>query len=244
MSIETRFWAVIPAAGAGTRMQADRPKQYLQVGEKTLIEYSLNAFCRHNRISGVIVALSDDDNYWPQLPVARHEKITTTPGGKERCHSVLNCLEVLGGIAASDDWVLVHDAARPCLCGEDISLLIDRLCTDPVGGLLALPVRDTMKRASGDYRVTETVNRKGLWHALTPQMFRLQALVEALHAALEKQQLVTDESQAMELSGHHPQLIQGNPHNIKVTHKDDLSLAEMYLARMVFSSQQDNTKCE
>lgn len=233
MSTENRFWAVIPAAGIGTRMQADRPKQYLPLGTKTLIEHSVEVFCRHDRISGVIVALSGDDDFWPQLPVAGHEKITTVTGGAERCNSVLNCLDLLDDIAAPGDWVLVHDAARPCIGGEDISLLIDNLAVDPVGGLLALPVRDTMKRATADQHVMETVNREGLWHALTPQMFRLQALRKSLQVALEEKQRVTDESQAMELSGYHPQLIQGNPRNIKVTHKDDLALAEMYLVQMV-----------
>lgn len=232
MSGDTRFWAVIPAAGTGARMQTDRPKQYLQLAEKTVIEHVLDIFCAHERISGVIVALSKEDKYWPRLPAARHKKITTAPGGVERCQSVLNCLDLLVKTAAADDWVLIHDAARPCISEKDISDLIDTLSADQDGGLLALPVRDTMKRGSGDERVTETVNRTALWHALTPQMFRLQKLCDALHAALEKQQMVTDESQAMELAGYHPRLVRGNPRNIKITHMDDLSLAEIYLIQM------------
>lgn len=232
MAGDTRFWAVIPAAGTGVRMQTDRPKQYLQLAEKTVIEHVLDTFCAHERISGVIVALSKDDEYWPRLSVACHEKITTVTGGVERCHSVLNCLDLLAEKAATDDWVLVHDAARPCIFERDISALIDSLCADPDGGLLALPVRDTMKRGSVENRVTETVNRTDLWHALTPQMFRMQKLNNALHRALDNQQLVTDESQAMELAGYQPRLVRGNTRNIKITHMDDLSLAELYLIQM------------
>lgn len=229
---KTRFWAVIPAAGVGARMQSDMPKQYLQLGGKSIIEYAVEVFLRHDRISGVVVAISANDNYWKQSGLSGHEKVLTVTGGIERCHSVLNSLDFLAGRAAADDWVLVHDAARPCIRREEISTLMDELSDDAVGGLLALPVRDTMKRASDDNRVTGTVNREGLWHALTPQMFRLQDLATALHKAIRDEKLVTDEAQAMELSGYQPRLVEGNPRNIKITRMDDLALAEMYLEEM------------
>ena len=229
MTNPVRYWAVIPAAGVGTRMQAGFPKQYLTINNKAVIEYTLGAFCNHERISGVVVAISPQDTYWPDLHITKHPKIMTTAGGKERCHSVLNCLHYLLGIASADDWVLVHDAVRPCINKQDIDVLIRELNGHPVGGLLALPVRDTMKRTNDKNIVCETVDREKLWHALTPQMFHLGALHQALETAIDKGRIVTDECQAMELAGASPRLVQGRIQNIKVTHKDDLPLVELYL---------------
>ncbi len=229
MKASVRYWAVVPAAGAGKRMQSDVPKQYLEIHGKPVIEYTLEAFISHPLIESVIVAVSDTDGFWPELPVSRHPKIQTAKGGLERCHSVLNCLEHLQTIAGSDDWVLVHDAARPCLIKDDIDKLICGL-SDTDGGLLALPVRDTMKRAENSF-VKETVNREGLWHALTPQMFRLSELQQSLNSAVTRGDMVTDESQAMEKAGYKPRLVKGRPENIKITHRADLALAELYLSR-------------
>lgn len=227
MSDTERYWAVIPAAGAGKRMQSDIPKQYLQINGKPIIEYTLEVFTKHPDIESVIVAISDTDEYWNELPVSRHPKVKTTEGGIERCHSVMNCLDYLSDIADESDWVLVHDAARPCLKSTDIDKLINNVsATD--GGLLALPVRDTMKR-SNDRHVSETVSREGLWHALTPQMFRLHNLQLALKAVIDSGELVTDESLAMERAGYRPLLVEGRPDNIKVTHNVDLYLATLYL---------------
>jgi 2-C-methyl-D-erythritol 4-phosphate cytidylyltransferase len=223
------FWAVIPAAGTGSRMQSDIPKQYLQLNGKAVIEHTLDAFCENRKIRGIVVAVSEQDRWWQNLPVSSHPKIRTTPGGAERCHSVLNCLRFLAGVAAADDWVLVHDAARPCISSADIDHLIDSLADHPVGGLFALPVRDTMKRAGRDNTVSETVSREGLWHALTPQMFRLSSLTRALQSAIERKLMVTDESQAMEMTGLKPLLVEGQAGNIKITRRDDLALAELYL---------------
>lgn len=227
MSNTERYWAVIPAAGAGKRMQSDIPKQYLQINGKPIIEYTLEVFTKHPDIESVIVAISDTDEYWNELPVSRHPKVKTTEGGVERCHSVMNCLDYLSDIADESDWVLVHDAARPCLKSTDIDKLINNVsATD--GGLLALPVRDTMKR-SNDRHVSETVSREGLWHALTPQMFRLHNLQLALKAVIDSGELVTDESLAMERAGYRPLLVEGRPDNIKVTQNVDLYLATLYL---------------
>ena len=226
-----KYWAVIPAAGMGARVGAQIPKQYLKIKGTCILEYVLRRFCQHPRINGVIVALAEKDNYWDEIEVKSHEKILVTKGGAERCHSVLNGINYLEQYAQEDDWVMVHDAARPCLRAEDIDRLIDKLSGHPVGGLLALQVRDTMKRADADNLITDTVERAGLWHALTPQMFRLTDLKNALESALEQGLIVTDEAQALELNGVSPKLIQGHPDNIKVTYPGDIPLAEFYLGQ-------------
>lgn len=231
---QAKIWAVIPAAGIGTRMQTDIPKQYLKIQDKCILEYTLARFCLHPRISGVVVALADNDPYWSTLPISGHAKMLHCTGGAERCHSVLNALQRLAQVAAPDDWVLVHDAARPCVRVEDIDKLINVVSVGGIGGLLAVPVRDTMKRADKSNSVAETVDRAGLWHALTPQMFRIVELAEAIDNALRRDLLVTDEAQAMELINKAPLLVEGHPDNIKVTHPRDLLLAELYL------SQQEN----
>ncbi len=226
-----RYWAAIPAAGSGTRMGAALPKQYLPLRGLPLIAHSLALFCAHPAIRGVVVALSADDPHWSTLSVARDQKVSITIGGAERCQSVLAALARLLQTADPQDWVLVHDAARPCLRRSDLDHLIARCSTHPVGGLLALPVRDTMKRADAEGTVLETVSRVNLWQALTPQMFRIGRLSDALEAALVQGRLVTDEAEAMELSGLSPRLVEGRPDNIKVTLPRDLALAELYLQR-------------
>ncbi len=230
-----KIWAVIPAAGIGTRMQADVPKQYLKIKGKCLLEYTLERFCSSAAISAVVVALAKNDNWWPELGIAGHEKLIQTTGGLERCHSVLNGLRALAEVAAADDWVLVHDAARPCLRPEDMNKLITEVSGSGKGGLLAVPVRDTMKRADESNQIIETVDRIGLWHALTPQMFRLAELTRAIESALQQGRLVTDEAQAMEYQHSQPLLVEGHADNIKVTHPRDLILAELFL------SQQEKT---
>ncbi len=224
-----KYWAVIPAAGVGKRMQADRPKQYLELHGRTVLEHTLSRFLDHPRIGGVVVALTDGDPYWQELAITHH-KLMTASGGEERCHSVLNALQVLRAQADDNDWVLVHDAARPCLRREDLDQLIESLAQHPVGGLLGLPVADTVKRTAVDDTVVETVPREHLWRALTPQMFRLGELYAALDTALKNNQLVTDESSAMELAGKAPKMVEGHGDNIKITRPQDLRLAELYLA--------------
>ena len=225
----SRCWAVIPAAGVGSRMQADRPKQYLPLLGKTVIEITLQRLLSHAHIHGGVVAISSDDGYWPTLSIETDKPLWVADGGAERCHSVLNALQCLSVRAADDDWVLVHDAARPCLRADDVDALIRRCEMHPVGGLLAVPVKDTLKRADTSQNVLETVDRNRLWHAQTPQMFRLGALREALQQALAANALVTDEASAMELAGHAPLLVEGHADNIKITHPEDLALAELFL---------------
>ncbi len=226
-----QYWAVIPAAGFGKRINADLPKQYLIISGKCILEHTLERFCQHPAIEGIVVAIADNDKHWPELEISSHPKIKKAAGGKQRCHSVVNALQVLSTMADPNDWVLVHDAARPCIRSDDIKHLIKSVGDHEVGGLLALPVRDTMKRVGDKNIVTETIDRNGLWHALTPQMFHLSPLQTALESCLSNNQIVTDEAQAMELSGHHPVLVEGHPDNIKITNQNDLALAKLYLAQ-------------
>lgn len=217
------YWVVIPAAGVGSRMRADRPKQYLPLGQRTLIEHTLDCFLGQPELSGLVVCLSPDDDWWPQLACAQDPRITRTDGGSERADSVLNGLQALTALGAQEqDWVLVHDAARPNLTHSDLHKLLLSLQDDPVGGLLAVPVRDTLKIAGPDGRVRSTPDRTLYWQAYTPQMFRLQPLRTALQAALEADVAITDEASAMEWAGHAPRLVEGRSDNIKVTRPEDL----------------------
>jgi len=221
MSQTSAFWAVIPAAGVGRRMGSAIPKQYLDLAGRTVIEHTLAQFVADERISGVVVALDPADSYWNDTAFATHSKIMRVDGGAERCHSVLNALTALAERAHEQDWVLVHDAARPCLQAADLNRLIDTLRDDAVGGLLGIPVRDTMKRNDGAGRIAETVERSSLWHAYTPQMFRLGLLRLALDDALAAGALVTDDASAMERLGYAPRLIEGHADNIKITRAED-----------------------
>jgi 2-C-methyl-D-erythritol 4-phosphate cytidylyltransferase len=231
MTEQGKIWVVIPAAGIGTRMSSETPKQYMKIQNKCILEHALEQFCFYSGIDGVVVALADGDPYWSSLSISSNEKLMITSGGEERCHSVLNGLRHLDDFAQGDDWVLVHDAARPCLRVEDIEKLINTVSEQGRGGLLAVPVRDTMKRADSSNSVTETVGRLGLWHALTPQMFRLAELKTAIENALAEGMLVTDEAQAMEFSGISPLLIEGHSDNIKVTLPLDILLADLFLSQ-------------
>jgi 2-C-methyl-D-erythritol 4-phosphate cytidylyltransferase len=217
------FWVVIPAAGIGSRMRADRPKQYLQLAGRTILEHTLDCFLDHPRLKGLVLSLAADDPFWAALPCARDPRIQRAEGGAERADSVLAgllCLLELG--AQPDDWVLVHDAARPNLARSDLDLLLVELADDPVGGLLAVPARDTLKRAGADGRVAETVDRSLIWQAYTPQMFRFAALHHALADALVAGAAITDEASALEWAGQAPKLVEGRADNLKITRPEDL----------------------
>jgi len=229
MNKNKKIWVVIPAAGVGKRMQSSTPKQYLTLNNKTVIEHTLDVFDGHGSVSEIVVAVSEGDEYWDSLDIHLSKPLHVAMGGKERCDSVLNSLTFLKDKAADDDWVLVHDAARPCLRNHDLTLLLNTLQEHDVGGILAVPVRDTMKRSANKNTVKETVEREGLWHALTPQMFRYRQLKKSLESALQKNEIITDESSAIELSGFHPMLVEGHADNIKITRPEDLALAEFYL---------------
>ncbi|MFZ5466973.1 MAG: 2-C-methyl-D-erythritol 4-phosphate cytidylyltransferase [Pseudomonadota bacterium] len=228
---EADLWVVIPAAGIGARMAADRPKQYLMLGGRTVLEHTLACFADHPRVRGIVLAIALDDPFWPDLMLDVELPVHVVPGGDERSGSVLNALDLLAALGQPSDWVLVHDAARPNLAREDLDRLVAEVEQDAVGGILAVPVRDTMKRADGEGRIARTEPRDGLWHALTPQMFRLGLLRESLRQALEEGVQVTDEASALEQAGLRPLLVEGRADNIKITRPEDLSLAEFFLMR-------------
>jgi 2-C-methyl-D-erythritol 4-phosphate cytidylyltransferase len=207
------------------------PKQYLPLAGKTILEHTLKPFCEHSAIHSVVVVVAENDKRWKSLPLANHPKVHATTGGLQRYHSVLNGLKYIQNLTNTDDWVLVHDAARPCVRSDDIDSLIAAADTCTDGAILGLPVRDTMKRADNDRKIHETVNRDNLWHALTPQLFRLSVLRKAIENTIVNSIEVTDEAQAVEMMGLTPLLVEGHPDNIKITHPSDLALAELYLAQ-------------
>lgn len=226
---QPKAWALVPAAGAGRRMGAGIPKQYLPLLGSRVLEQSLSRLLAHPGIEAIYLALAPDDTWWPQSPLAADARIRRVAGGAERCHSVRNALAALSEQAGTDDWVLVHDAARPCLRQADLDLLLTTLADHQVGGLLGQRVRDTMKETDANNLILATPRRDGLWHAFTPQMFRLGPLTQALDAALAAGHLVTDEASAMEYMGHRPLLVEGHDDNIKITRPGDLALAAFYL---------------
>lgn len=229
-SAAPRFWAVIPAAGIGSRMGAAGPKQYLPLRGMTVLEHTLARIVAHPRIAATVVVIAATDRDWPRIAAGLAEQaLIVAEGGAERCHSVLNGLRALAGHAAPQDWVLVHDAARPCVRREDIDRLMEQLREHPHGGLLGLPVTDTMKRSDAHGNVIETVGREGLWRALTPQMFPYEMLTRALQTALDRDLTVTDEAAAVEMAGYAPRMVEGHADNIKITRPQDLALAEMYI---------------
>lgn len=227
MSNSPVFWAVVPAAGVGKRMQADRPKQYLPLTHATVIDHSLSRLIDSNLFDAVAVAISDEDPYWSLLAISAHQKIITAPGGKERADSVLSALNVLSDKANAHDWVLVHDAARPCITPADIHKLVGQLKQDDVGGILALSSHDTLKQVNGN-SIEHTIDRCQIWRALTPQMFRYGMLKQALEQTIGNPS-VTDESSALELMGFSPKIVEGRPDNIKITRPEDLPLAQFYM---------------
>ena len=226
----TDVWAVIPAAGAGRRFGGEQPKQYLPVLGRPVLEWTLAAVLGSRNVRGAMVAVSPDDERHRSLRVPQGSRLMFCSGGAERADSVLRALEALLARGASpDDWALVHDAARPCLCAADLETLLTETVGRGEGGLLAVPVRDTLKHAEGNL-VTATVPRAGLWQALTPQVFPLGLLEDALRRALGDGASITDEAQAMERVGLRPRLVEGSPENIKLTRPSDLPLVEAILA--------------
>lgn len=221
------LWCVVPAAGKGLRVGGDVPKQYLPLNDRTVIQCTLDRLSQLPT-EAIIVPVAEDDARAGVLEYRDASLIRFVTGGTERADSVLAGLEAIANQAADEDWVLVHDVARPCVRIEDIEHLLAAIAAHPAGGLLANRVRDTMKRGSGD-EVAETVSRDHLWHALTPQIFRYGLLRDALLSAKAQGIVVTDESQAVELRGEKPLLVEGARDNLKITYPEDLQLAEAFL---------------
>ena len=227
-----RYFALIPAAGSGARMGSSRPKQYVLIGGKPMLLHVLDTFAESRTIEHTFVVVNADDPYIVDMMAGAPylgERVTVVyDGGNTRHVSVLKGLRAIGAHADENDWVLVHDAARPGLTTALIDKLVDALREDSVGGLLALPVVDTLKRGGIDKRVQATVPRSGLWAAQTPQMFRYGVLRRALETVGE----VTDEASAVELLGLYPKLVEGSQRNFKVTLPQDIALVELYLKGM------------
>ncbi|KGQ45789.1 2-C-methyl-D-erythritol 4-phosphate cytidylyltransferase [Gallibacterium anatis] len=228
-----RIFAIVPAAGVGSRMQSDRPKQYLHLLGKTILQHTLEKLLAYTAIEKIIVAVAAEDPYLSQFPLKNHPKIQWVIGGKSRDQSVLNALNTID----EQVWVMVHDAARPCITHQDL----DKLCaiTDIQGAILAKPVVDTIKKAFPNrQQIEKTEDRSRLWHALTPQFFPAQRLKQALQYAHQQGLSVTDEASALELIGDYPQLVSGRSDNIKITRPEDLALAEFYLQQQQKEEQQ------
>lgn len=235
--------AIVPAAGVGRRMGGRQPKQYLPIAGKSILEHSILALLNCKAIDKVVVAISEDDEIWQTLPLSQHPQVESCLGGEERQHSVLAAIQHLSLQADVDPeqiWVLVHDAVRPCLSPASVNTLIDTVMKDGVGGLLAVPARDTLKHAIAEtmesgaaaaYRVGETIDRSTIWQAQTPQMFRLTELQQALEHAINNDIAVTDEASALEIQGCQPRLVMGRHDNIKITWPEDLAVAAALLTK-------------
>lgn len=231
---EARYFLVLPAAGSGLRMGAERPKQYLDLNGLPVLQQTLQRLAAMVHFSNIVLVLSADDAYWPELAdelqPALREKILLAEGGAQRCDSVLHGLMALKDLARESDWVLVHDVVRPCVHVDDVRKLIADLQQETAGGLLASPLRETLKHSDGAGMVQHTVDRSRLWCAATPQMFRYGVLLHALRQArASTAQMVTDEAEAVERIGQPVRLVPGRADNVKITFPEDLQLASLLL---------------
>lgn len=223
------LWLVVPAAGRGRRLGGDRPKQYRLLEGRPVLAHTLSRLYQAFPRARLCLCLAADD-VWFDPAWVPFDDWQRVDGGAERVDSVVNALAAIAEEASPNDLVLVHDVARPCVAVEDLARLHAALADEEVGGLLATPVADTMKRDDGSGRVAATESRQGLWHALTPQGFRYGLLRRALFDALERGVELTDEASAVEALGLSPRLVQGRPDNLKITHPEDLALAQLILA--------------
>ena len=237
-----QYIVIVPAAGVGKRMLANCPKQYLEINQQSILSHTVLRLLSHEKIAKVVLVLSDSDDYFSQTNLADNENIIRVSGGKERVDSVLQGLYALN--IGHNPWVLVHDAARPCVTHHDIDELIRQCVINNIGGLLAAPVTDTIKQSKPVHALENkitTVDRSQLWHALTPQMYKAVDLIQAIEQAQQKGLAITDESSAIELAGLPSQLVSASKENIKITRPEDLALAAFYLDQQTKITQEDNS---
>lgn len=224
----SKNWLIIPAAGIGKRMASDVPKQYLQLNDKPVIQVCIENLCRVIRFEAVVVALADNDSWFDKITFNSSDTIQKVAGGAERADSVMSGLDFLQGKAGENDWIWVHDAARPCVRPDDLVKLASEIMQHETGGILGMPVRDTMKQVT-EKNIERTLDRTHIWHAFTPQVFRFAKLSNAMKQAQTAGAIITDEASAIEYAGDTPLIVEGHSDNIKITHPSDLQLAEYYL---------------
>lgn len=231
-----RYWVIVPAAGIGARMGAAAPKQYLTLHNQTILDHTLERLLRLPQLAGLYLALQKTDSWWPASRWFNDPRIIRVDGGQERSASVLNALNALAPQAHKSDWVLVHDAARPCVKTASIQRLCEQLAEHDVGGILALPVTDTLKKVNQSNGITGTIDRRELWQAQTPQMFRFELLRRCLMEAAINGLSVTDEASALEAFGYVPQVVEGRSDNIKITRQEDMLLANFIMQQQEMPS--------
>lgn len=227
------IWAVVPAAGIGQRMRLSQPKQYLNIAGKAILQHSLDALMSVPSVEYAVVALAQNDTHWPQLPASSDTRVSTVVGGGQRADSVMAGLKAVIDKAGETTWVVVHDAARPLVAANDIVRLIDQVAEGQwAGGILATPLQDTLKLASDEQtlEIRETIDRRRLWLAQTPQLFRAGELLAAYQAQIDNPDAqITDEASVMELAGHTPVMVEALQANFKITRDGDVKLAEVLL---------------
>ena len=226
-----KLWAVVPAAGQGRRVGGVVPKQDLEIAGMPVLVHSLNRLAAVQQIDAIFVGIPETDRYWHKLPLPTGMQVACYTGGQSRAETVWLGLQALQRCASADDWVLVHDAARPCVQVEDIDTLISAVVPSLEGGLLAVPVTDTIKVANQDSTAKQTMERRMLWRAQTPQLFRFSVLYTALQAVVHDLESISDESAAVEKLGLKPLIVQSDERNIKITNSKDLQLAEFFLGK-------------
>ena len=232
----TKVHALIPAAGRGTRYGGAVLKQYLPISGKAVLAHSIGIFQFHPMISSITVVLAEDDQWFESSVGSLAANVETVIGGDTRAQSVRNGLQFIADKYSATDWAVIHDGARPCLAPANLDRLLEQGLKSPDGAILAMPVGDTLKIAGDANEITSTFDRKGLWAAQTPQLFRIRVLMDAIDAALREGCELTDEASAMEFVGAKPKLVMGSFANIKVTYPKDLGIAEALLVRKAMSS--------
>ncbi len=227
MSNALPVWAIIPAAGSGQRMQTETPKQYLRFQDKSVLEHCLDRLLSHPEIDGAVIVLDDADMHWEPLEYQSEKPVFTATGGSQRLNSVYSGLTMLQYRFGNEALALVHDAARPLVSHADLSAVINAARDNQAGAILAVPVADTLKRQDKIMNIEATVARDFLWRAMTPQVFHMQPLLNALKNAIDQKSSITDDAHAVEMMGYAPRIVAGDPLNLKITNPGDLELAEM-----------------